>query len=150
MKDNLRSNTKSLYLFGAVALVFGLAFLMAVAPAFASSAFQVATGSATVVGTVASTSAAPTSGATAAAPTSGATALAPTAAATSGAPTSVASLAAPAAGAGTPTALVPVTGADLTNSGDQTRVLLEVLAGLVGLLLITYGVFSRLAKRYNR
>lgn len=144
MKDNFRSNSKSIYVFGAAVLVFGLAFLMAVAPAFASTAAQVATGSATAVGTAA----APTTAATAAAPTTAATAAAPTTAA--GAPTTVATLAAPAAGVGTPTALVPVTGADLTQSGDQTRVLFEVLAGLAGLLLVAYGVFSRLAKRYNR
>ena len=122
----------------ALVLIFGMMFLLAIRPVSASSAFQVATGTVTTTATTGGVAAtlAPTIGA-------GAATLAPTTGAG-------ATLAAPAAGVGTPTALVPVTGADLTQSSDQSRGVLMVAIGLIGLFLIAYGVFSRLGKQTSR
>lgn len=48
---------------------------------------------------------------------------------------------------GTPTQLVPVTGADLTQRPDQSAVGFWIALWLVGLLLIGFGLRSRLGRR---
>lgn len=48
---------------------------------------------------------------------------------------------------GTPTQLVPVTGADLTQPPDQSAVGFWIALWLVGLLLIGFGLRSRLSRR---
>jgi hypothetical protein len=63
--------------------------------------------------------------------------------------TAVATLAEP-TNVGTPTALVPVTGADLASPrapGNPSALLLRIAVGLAGLLLIGFGLRSRLVKR---
>jgi len=71
-----------------------------------------------------------------------------TATVASGGTATVAATLAPPAVTGTPTALVPVTGADQTQSGEQAAVALRVALGLLGLLLVAYGIRSyRLGKR---
>jgi hypothetical protein len=53
----------------------------------------------------------------------------------------------PPAVTGTPTVLVPVTGADLTSPGSQAGVGIWIALWLVGLLLIGYGLRSKFGKQ---
>ena len=62
-----------------------------------------------------------------------------------GTATPPATLAAPAAG--TPTALVPVTGVDLTSDAAQQRVLLDVAIVGIGLALLVFGILLRTGKK---
>lgn len=53
----------------------------------------------------------------------------------------------PPARTGTPTSLVPVTGADLTRQDGEVNAGMWIAIWLVGLLLIGFGLRSRLSKR---
>lgn len=129
------SNVKLLiFLCSSFILISGLLFTSSPRPAMASDPAQAAT--ATVAGTGTATVA---STGTAAAVTA-----APTSAATS---TTIATLSAPAV-VGSPTALVPVTGADQTPPSAQSGIILRIALGLMGLFLIALGFRSyRLGKR---
>jgi hypothetical protein len=125
MNNRFRSQSREFKLFLSLWIAFilitGFVFAVTAQPALANNPAQAATGTATVVGTA----------------TAGAT-VSPTAA---GSATAVATLPAPVP-SGTPTALVPVTGADLTPPGGQSGVLLHIALGLLGLLLIALGFRS--------
>ena len=113
------SKTPFVLLAGVLLLLFGLVFSMTSQPAMANTPAQVATATVTATTGVVVT------------PTN----------------TVPATLAPPAA-TGTPTVLVPVTGADLTQPPDQSAVLLRVGLGILGLMLVAYGIRSyRLGKR---
>ncbi len=120
-----------LSLFSALILITGFVFAMSARPALASNAEQAAT--TTPTATVAQTETAV-----------GTPTVAGTATATS---VPIATLPA-AIVTGTPTALVPVTGADLTPPGGQSGIILRIATGLLGLFLIALGFRSyRLSKR---
>ncbi len=138
MNNHFKSQSPNLKLFLALFSIFilltGFVFATNAQPALASNPAQAATGTATVAGSP-----------TAAASVTAAATLAPTAAGTA---TSVATLAAPAV-TGTPTVLVPVTGADLTPpGGGQSGLILRIALGLLGLFLIVLGFRSyKLSKK---
>ena len=117
-----------------------------VAPTVAASATTAATTAATAaaIPTTVSTATSVSSGASA---TSAATA---TSAAPVGTATVPATVAAPAAGAGTPTALVPVTGVDLSQAANaaaaQQRMILDMGIVVVGLGLLVLGLLFRSRK----
>jgi heme/copper-type cytochrome/quinol oxidase subunit 2 len=120
------------FLAGIFVMVLGLVFSVTVQPAEASPPVQdgypVGTETATITLTPTVTL------------TGGAT-LTPTATATR-----VGTLPAPAR-TGTPTALIPVTGADFTRQDGQVNVGMWVAIWLLGLILIGFGLRSRLSKR---
>ena len=105
-------------------VMLALAFSVAVEPAQAQSATATATVTATAT----------TAGGGAGTPTHTPTA---TRAATLGAPTA----------AGTPTALIPVTGADLTQPGGRAHLGTWIALWLLGLVLLGFGLRYRLSKR---
>jgi hypothetical protein len=146
MKDNVRKQSQNrrlmVYLLAVTVMAFGLAFLMMIQPVSASAPAQA--GTSTLVATTTLASTLEPSATSAAVATTAPTAAATTAAGTS---SGVSTLAAPSAGNGTPTALVPVTGADLTQPDPTSRLAFEIGLGLLGLILIVYGISSRLAKR---
>lgn len=119
------------YLGIAFLVVLGVVFSFGVRPALADSPAQVASATVTVMST---------------ATTAGGVGVGTT---VSGTRTVVPSLAAPAGGVGTSTSLVPVTGADLSNSQqDETgTIMLRLAAGVLGLLLVVFGVRASMAKR---
>ncbi len=141
MNHHFRRQSASFKLFlsllSTLILITGFVFAMNAQPAQASDQAQAATtGTATVVGT-----------STATAAVTAAATLAPTATGAAGSATAVDTLAAPSL-SGTPTALVPVTGADLTPPGGQSGVILRIAIGLLGLFLIALGFRSyRLSKK---
>lgn len=125
---------------GALVLVFALVFALSIQPVSASPSLQQAT--ATRTPTVTRT---PTITGTAGTPAAGTgtTTVTPSGSATA---TRINTLAAPNV-YGTSTQLVPVTGADLTQSGGKPDVGIWVALWLVGLLLIVYGLRLKLHKR---
>ena len=126
------STTVITILAGFLVVMLGLVLSVAVQPAQASPLPQAATATVTLT---------PAGSATVAA-TTGAGTLTVTATATQSG-----TLAAPVA-TGTSSALVPVTGADLTNQGGWgSNVGIWLAVWLVGLLLVGFGLRARLSKR---
>ncbi len=134
-QPHTRSSSMNLILClaGFLVVILGLVFLTAVQPAEASppaqDGYPVGTSTATMTAT-----------ATATATVIGAATLTPTATATR-----AGTLPAPAR-TGTPTALVPVTGADFTQPGGQVNVGMWISIWLLGLLLIGFGLRARMSK----
>jgi hypothetical protein len=122
------------YLGFAFILVLGAVFSFGSRPAQADSFAQVA--SATATATTTATLAAGGVGVG-------------TGTAVSGTRTAVPSLAAPAGGVGTSTSLVPVTGADLSqpDPNETGKIVLRVAAGILGLLLVAFGIRASSVKR---
>lgn len=131
MRGKMRSNDSkktAVLLAGVMLLVLGFALALAAQPAFASAAFQATAttdaGATVIVATATNTVAVAT------------------------ATNTVAATMAPPQVTGTPTSLVPVTGADLTQpGGPSSSALLWGALVLLGLILIGYALRSRMVKR---
>jgi hypothetical protein len=148
--QTLKRLTPVVFLIATLFLVLGI-FLSTIVPAQAQTSVPTSMATGTVSSTMAATS--PASGVQSTAmPSPAATSAgAGTAAPTTAVGTSVpATVAAPATGAGTPTALVPVTGVDLAQvqaaAVAQQRVILDIGIVVVGLGLLVFGLLFRSRK----
>ena len=118
MQEKLASKKAYLTLAGAMIIALALLFAFSVQTAQAQDGYPVDTPTATLAATATATRT----------------------------PT-VAGTMPPPAVTGTPTMLVPVTGADLTQPGDPASAGIWVALWLLGMLLILYGLRSKLVKR---